>query len=271
MGDAAEAFALLTATDFAAAREQAQRLDASNRERREAVDVAVENARALVDPALPVAIAVGAFAPGIAGLVAGRLSEATRRPWVVLEQGEEFCRGSARSPDGFHLAQALDACADLLVKYGGHAQAAGLTLRTAALPAFETRFQALARTALGEQPVQARRHVDGELSLREVNWTLAQDLQSLEPCGMGNPPALFLTHGVEVREARPLSNGGLSVRLAAGGLPLRGYLRGVPADALRVGSRIDVVYGVERREWNGRVLVELRVADYRPAQQASGP
>ena len=124
MGDATSAYALLTAVDATAAEALAAELNTANRERQQAVGAGEARARKAADPAGPAIVVAGEYPLGIAGLIAGRLAEETGRPAVVLERGTEYCKGSARAPGGFHLAEALAACSDLLVKYGGHAQAA---------------------------------------------------------------------------------------------------------------------------------------------------
>jgi single-stranded-DNA-specific exonuclease len=262
MGEAADAYALLVARDDAVATALAERLNAHNRARQAAVDAGLALARQSLDPAASVVVVAGEFAPGIAGLVAGRLAEECGRPSIVLERRDEHCRGSARGPDGFHLADALDRCADLLVRYGGHAQAAGMTLRTADLPAFTARMQELASAALGSDPATTPQSVDGALTLRAVNWAFADDLDGLEPYGMGNPPPRFLTERATVRGARPLGQHGYEYRLSDGGVALRATLFG-RRDATPVASSevVRVVYEVERRFYAGQFLVELRLHD----------
>jgi single-stranded-DNA-specific exonuclease len=265
MGEATEAYALLVAPDDTTATPLAEQLNQLNRERQRAVGDGVALARGQATADAPAIVVAGEFAPGIAGLVAARLTEETGRPCVVLERGEEFCKGSARGPEGFHLAAALGECADLLVKYGGHAQAAGMTLRTEHLPAFVARLQALSAAALGPAPPRARRLVDGALGLRAVNWEFGEALQALEPYGMGNPVPLFLTRRAVVRDSRPLGESGLALRLSDGGVPLRAVLFGAGDRGVCSGAVVSVVYQVERRVYRDEVRIELRVVDLRPA------
>jgi single-stranded-DNA-specific exonuclease len=281
MADAVEACRLLLAADRARAEPLAERLEALNRVRQQAVAEAVAQARALADPRAPAAVVVGDFPVGIVGLVAGRLAQETGRPWVVLARGAEYCRGSARGPEGFHLAAALERCADVLVQHGGHAQAAGLTLRARELPAFVERFQALAAAVLGTAAAapRPRWRIDGVVPLGAIDWAFAETLLRLEPCGVGNPSPLFLTHGAQVRESRTLQNGGgangdgapcsprpaaLVLRLSDGGVPLRGVAFECP-QVPAAGETVDVVYEVERRTWGEEVRIELRIRDLRPA------
>jgi single-stranded-DNA-specific exonuclease len=210
-------------------------------------------------------VVAGEYPLGIAGLIAGRLVEETGCPAVVLERGADYCKGSARGPQGFHLAEALAACSDLLVKYGGHAQAAGLTLRTPDLGAFEERFRTLAAAALGPTGCAPRLAIDGQVSLREFNWDALQALRALEPCGMGNPRPLFLTPRVEVRDARPLGETGVAFRLREGGQTMRASAFRLPDRPPPNGSIVNVVYEVECRASGEQEWAELGVRGIRPA------
>jgi single-stranded-DNA-specific exonuclease len=265
LGEATDAYALLVAREEATATKLADQLNQLNRERQRMVADGVLLARQQASLAAPAIVVTGDFAPGIAGLVASRLTEQTGRPSVVLEYSDELCRGSARGPEGFHLAAALGECADLLVKFGGHAQAAGMTLHTAHLPAFVERLQGLARSALGPTPPPPRRRVDGVLGLRAVNWEFAEALSALEPYGSGNPVPLFLTHRALVREVRPVGESGLALRLSDGGLPLRAVFFRVGQRAVSPGAVVSAVYSVERSIFQGQVRVELRLEDLRAA------
>lgn len=264
MGEAMDAYALLVARDAATADALAAQLNTLNRERQAAVEAGVARARAAADLTAPAVVVCGDYAPGIAGLVAGRLAELTGRPAVVLEAGPELCRGSARGPEGFHLAAALQQCADLLVKYGGHAQAAGLTLRTALLPAFVERFVALAREALPGLGPAGARWIDGAIPLTAINWAFAEDLRALEPYGTANPVPTFCTERAFVRDVRPLGERGVALRLSDYGLPLRAALFGWDGEIPPVGTPVAIVYEVERRVWRGHVQLELRLRDLRP-------
>ena len=264
MGEAVDALRLLRAPDVATAEPLAAQLEAANRARQAAVEAAIAEASAQVDPAAPALIIAGQFPLGVVGLVAHRLAERTGRPCVVLDHDGTLCRGSARGPTGFHLAEALAACSDLLLKYGGHAQAGGCTLRAEQLPAFTARFQALARAALGDAPPPPRLCADDALPLTALDWDLAESLRALEPCGLGNPPPLFYTPRVRVREARPLGRTGTVLWVGDSGPSARATWFG-PGDAPPPGQWIDLLYEVERREWDGQVRLDLRLRAWRPA------
>jgi single-stranded-DNA-specific exonuclease len=263
MGEARDAYELLLARDGTAAG-LADRLNQHNRARQAAVEAGVTAARRDADPRASAIVLAGEFSPGIAGLVAGRLADQWGRPCIILERGDELCRGSARGPEGFHLAAALNECKDLLVRYGGHAQAAGMTLRSADLSAFVLRFQALAEAAFSAGHGPAPKPVDGRLSLREVNWAFADDLDRLEPYGMGNDPPRFLAERATIRGYRPLGQTGHEYRLSDGGVPLRASIFSRDHVPLTPGQVVRAVFEVERRFHAGQAFIELRLHDIGP-------
>lgn len=251
----------------------AERLENLNRERQEMTRDAFEEARQQVEKAGAaerhlLLVAGEEFHPGIVGLVASRLVEEYYRPSVVVEMGERYSRGSARSIPEFHITQALDQCADLLVRHGGHAAAAGFTCANERLSALQERLEAIAEEALAGQELVPALEIDVEIPLSEVTWELVGLLSLLEPFGEGNPAPLFLSRGVVVREARPVGKENQHLRL------LLTDGRAVwDAIAFRFGEwggevpqRADVVYCLEPNEWNGETRLQLNVQDLRPAE-----
>ena len=207
--------------------------------------------------------------PGIVGLVAGRLTEAYYRPAVVVEMGADACHASCRSIPQFHITQALDECADLLVRHGGHAMAAGLTVLPENLHALQSYLQSKARAVLDGQDLTPTLDIDMELSFRHVDMALAQELSVLEPTGHENQPPLFLTRNMQIIDARGVgkNDAHLKLKLSADGQP--------PVDAIgfRLGAWlqdmpdcIDVAYHLEVNEWQGRRNPQLNIRDIRPAE-----
>ena len=206
--------------------------------------------------------------PGIVGLVAGRLAESYYRPAVVLEVGEEESRASCRSIPEFDITRALDECADLLVKHGGHAMAAGFTVLNKNIDVLRQELQHKAQASLSGRQLKRRLSIDSAVDLSEINLDLLTELELLEPTGHGNPQATFLTRDLRVLHYRRVGAEGrhLKLRLAAEGAP--------PIDAIGFGlgewarqmpSRIDSVYHPEINEWNGRRSLQMRLLDIRPA------
>ena len=270
--DAMLAYNLLTSTDMLETRELARKLGALNQRRQELTEKTVSEAERQVQKGDPDAflhlVASDEFLPGIVGLAASRLTEAYYRPSVVVEIGPEESRGSCRSIPEFHITKALDKCKDLLVRYGGHAAAAGFTVETAKLDALRERLQAIAVEKLSEEDLRPALKIDVELPLEEVTWATHGLLGMLEPTGMENPQPVLISPGVEVQDKRTLG----------GGKHLKLVLRdgkGEARDAIwfrqgplidQVPGRVDVVYTLDANEWNGRRRLQLHVQDLRPAQ-----
>ncbi len=210
--------------------------------------------------------------PGIVGLVAGRLAEAYYRPAVVLEIGAGESRASCRSIPEFNITRALDECADLLVKHGGHAMAAGFTVLNSNIDALRQELQRKAQASLSGRQLKRRLPVDCEADLAAINMDLLAELELLEPTGHGNPQATFLTRNLKVLHCRRVGaeGGHLKLRLAGEGAP--------PIDAIgfglgdwagRLPGTIDSVYHPEINEWNGRRSLQMRLLDIRPAGDSS--
>ncbi len=270
---ASAAYELLTTTDYGQAMKLAQELNDLNarrqQETRVAEALAAQLARLEEDAEMPLIFAADrSFLPGIVGLVAGRLAEEYYRPAVVVEQGEQGeSRGSCRSIPEFNIIHALDQCADLLIRHGGHAQAAGFSVRNENLFALRDQLYELAWEALRGEDLQPTLDIDAEVPLEWLSLELATELELLEPTGHQNPQPLLVSYGVPVLESRTVGREGahLKLRLGEPGFWL-------DAIAFRQGDwqgdlprRIDVVYHLEVNEWNGHRRPQLNVKDMRPS------
>jgi single-stranded-DNA-specific exonuclease len=277
LGDAKLSYQLLVTADRREAESLAGRLNERNRMRQQmtaqAYELAAQMALAEVE-AVPLLFAADkGFMAGIVGLVAGRLTEAYYRPAVVVEVGEEECKGSCRSIPEFHITHALDECRELLVRYGGHAAAAGFTVRTENLESLRQRLTEIARRefqALSEADVQLapKLPIDAAVPLSEMSWELVESLQRLEPCGEENPPPRFLSREVPVANAQVVGSEGrhLKLLLGADGQTLDGIAFGMGPRFEELGDRVDIVYALEVNEWNGERRLQLNVQDLRPCQ-----
>jgi single-stranded-DNA-specific exonuclease len=213
------------------------------------------------------------FMSGIVGLVAGRLTEAYYRPSVVVELGDQECKGSCRSIPEFHITRALDECRELLVRHGGHAAAAGFTVRQENLVPLRRRlteiahreFEAVRRTG-GE--LAAKLRIDAEVPLAEMGWETTEWHQRLEPCGEENPVPLYLSRNVQVVAAEQVGTEGHHLRLVLGadGETRNGIAFRMGPRRSELGERVDVVYALDVNEWNGERRLQLVVQDVRPAE-----
>jgi single-stranded-DNA-specific exonuclease len=274
LDDAVLAYKLLLAEDQAAATIIAQELNRANRARQELTKqvqtLARERAESDSKHELPVVVLDdAAFAAGVVGLVAGKLSEEWGRPVLLIERGETESKGSARSIPGFSMIDALTACDDLFVRFGGHAAAAGFTIATENLPTLEARLIELAEGQLSDGMLQPAITIDATVGLNELGWPMLDELLRLEPFGQANQQPLLMSPGVEVVDARPRGGDGQHLRLLLrkGGATYEAiaFRLGHLADALRRRPLIDVAYTLEANEWNGERRLQLNVKDFRRA------
>jgi single-stranded-DNA-specific exonuclease len=271
LDSALAAFDLLTTMDVNEAGRLAQKLETQNNERQKLmreIQLAAEELAIAQDPGTLLLFATHAdFNPGVVGLAASRLSELYYLPAVVAQKGEEFTRGSCRSIPEFHITEALDECADLLEHHGGHAAAAGFTVRNENLPAFVERLQAIASARLANLDLRPTLLADKEIPLRELTPDLLEYLEWLQPTGYGNPGALFVSRNLKVKWPKPVGKDGAHLKMTVSD----GWIS-YDAIAFRQGhwiskmpSEIDLMYSFELNEYNGRKSLQLNVRDLKPA------
>lgn len=266
------AFHLLTAKDYEHALALAQQLQSLNVQRQELTRQAQESVRqslALNEVASPLIFASGQFKSGIVGLVAGRLTEEFFRPAVIMEEGELESRASCRSIPQFDITRALDQCADLLVRHGGHAQAAGFTVVNVNIPALREKLMRLAADTLAGQDLRPMLEIDADLTGYPLSEKLVEELKRLEPTGYMNPTPIFMLTNLRVLDKRSVGKDSqhIKLKLAHGKYP--------PMDAIGFGlghwmselpQNIDAAFQLEINEWNGYRTLQLNLQDIRPTQ-----
>jgi single-stranded-DNA-specific exonuclease len=271
LDSALAALELLLTDDLFEAGRIAQQLDIQNRERQQIMHAIQERAELLAlerDPDALLLIAVDAdFNPGVVGLAASRLTDQYYRPAIVAQRGEDFTRGSCRSIPEFHITQALDRCADLLEHHGGHAAAAGFTVRNDRLDELIDRLQATALEQLADLDLRPTLTADAELPLSELKPEILRDLNRLQPTGNGNPQPAFVSRDLKVLRSRTVGkdNSHLKLTVTDGRITY-------DAIAFRQGHwqdqmppLIDLMYYFEINEFNGRTNLQLNVRDIKPA------
>ncbi|PIW20384.1 MAG: single-stranded-DNA-specific exonuclease RecJ, partial [Anaerolineae bacterium CG17_big_fil_post_rev_8_21_14_2_50_57_27] len=188
------------------------------------------------------------------------------RPAIVGQNGEEFTRCSCRSIPEFHITDALDQCADLLVRHGGHKAAAGFTVRTEKLPALFARLKQIATDQLGSQDLRRTLTADMEVQLSELKPQLAKHLEYLQPTGYGNPEAVFVSRNVRVKSSRAVGADGkhLKLTLTDGRIDFDAIGFGFGHLLPKLPGRVDVMYTFELNEYNGRSTYQLKLKDLKP-------
>lgn len=280
IAEAELAMSLLLEDDAAAAERIVDELEGVHVERRAITASTVDEARAMAAEARgdgPLALVGEGWAPGVLGLVATRLVESLGRPVAVAAPVDDELRGSVRAPADFHVALALEACAALLLKRGGHPAAGGFSLRRADWPAFVAAFAALPRPFPADPGRAALRatalEIDLVLPAAHLGWPLADEIARLAPFGPGHVEPLLAVTGLLVAEARRVGSTGdhLSLRMRRGAEVFDAIGFGMPADrpVPEPGAAIDLVGTLERDLFQGLPRLRLRVADY--ADTAASP
>ncbi len=276
MEDAELALRLLLAGSAAEAEPLAARLQRQNVERQEAVARAMveaeERVAAIPDDAPAIVLGDPRWPMGIVGLVAGRLAERYARPTFVasLEGGE--AKGSARSVRGVHLVRALGEASGCLLRYGGHAVAAGFSLEHGRLEEFSGRITAAVAEQLGDAPRERTHAVEATVGVGDLLPELCAELGRLEPCGQGNHEPLLCLRGATVVGASTFGAGRQHVKVNltdASGRVVEAVAFNKPglAGHLPAGRRIDALFGADLDRWNGVERVRLRLRDLRPARE----
>ena len=269
LADAGLAVDLLLAKDGTSAWERAGELDRLNRERQDLTIETFERARALAlqnrQSEHMLLAANPDFHEGVLGLAAGRLTEEFYRPALVARiEGAEM-RGSARSIPEFHITEALQACSDLLLKFGGHAQAAGFSLLVENREPFMSRLAELAADKLSGLELMPSLAIDASLDFSELDDELMAFIDRLQPCGQANPYPVFSTSGVEILSKRVVGKGGRHLKLTVrqSGKVFDAIAFGFGKQIGEMSQILEMAYRLERNEFRGVVSLQLNVQDLR--------
>lgn len=271
VGHAMRGVDLLLCNDQGEANRIARELEEQNRARQELDRATLDAARTMadrldLDETWGVVLGAEGWHPGVIGIVASRLVEDLARPVFMVAFENGVGKGSGRSISAFDLHGALTACKELLVRYGGHRAAAGITINADRMGAFAERFNAVARERLTTDDLVPRVRVDIELPLEDVTTDLEGLLRHFEPFGVGNPAPVLSSRGVRLGTTpRVIGQGGLKLQLAktGGTLEAIGWGMGDLARELSPASPIDVAYRLERDTFGGTSRLVARLADVR--------
>lgn len=267
LDDAARGVELLLESDLSRAAAIAAELDAGNTERQAIERQILSEALAMVqnDPAMKgrksIVLASDEWHPGVIGIVASRMVDLFHRPTVLIALQQGNGRGSGRSIPGFHLYDALDVCAEHLVKFGGHRYAAGLSIDEATLENFVARFEEVSTGLLSEDDLLPQLRVDMELDPDALSADLADAISALEPFGVGNPEPLFVVRGMEVVRHRTVGERHLKLQLAAGGRMFDAIGFSLAEKGAALSGVLDVAFTLGWNEWNGRKSLQLNLKD----------
>ena len=272
---------LLTSDEAMAAeaRELAETLNTENVRRQQEEAEIVSQATTVVETDLEVGsrtvivVAGKGWHRGVIGIVASKLVEAFHRPSIVLSIDGDVAHGSCRSIPSFNMLAALESCAGVMTKFGGHTQAAGLTIETARIQELRARVNVHADGCLQPDDLRPRLWIDGELAFRSITAQVASELTTLAPFGAGNPSPVFCTTGVEVVDGpRRVKDRHLKMAFRQDGRVMRGIAwRASERESFVAEHRsaLDLAFSLEQDTWTGERYLQLSVADFRAPGGAS--
>lgn len=273
MDHANAAYKLLVCENEEEAQALVEALDKTNRDRQARTEKIVEEALAQIGTPGEdefVLSASGRDWPlGVIGVVAGRLTERFGRPVIVFGQGESESVGSGRSIEGFNLILGVEKYAKLLIEYGGHKGAAGVTVANNQRDEFMAKLNRIAAETLAGKDLRPVLKVEMEVALTEVNWDLVEIIDKFQPFGIDNEEPCFLSSGVELRAAKAVGADQKHLQLTVGrenSLSGIGFNLGDRVGSFAVGDKVDLVYQLLVDQWNGQKKLKLRIEDIRKSQ-----
>jgi len=275
--DAASAVVELFDTrDSEEARRLANHLDARNEERKtvqqQIIDLAIAELGEDGRDNYVAVIAGEGWHRGVIGIAASKIAERLNRPCVVLSIDGEVAHGSGRSIEAYHLLNGLTACSDLFEKFGGHSHAAGIAMRPERIAEFRRRLNDHAASVLTPRDLEPSVNIDLELPPDAIAFSLARELEALEPFGAGNPRPVFMTKNLRsLSEPAVIKDRHLKLRLAG---PQNRPLEAVwwnciesPGQTPDLRGSIELAYTLETQAWNGDYKMQLNVIDLKSVSQ----
>ena len=263
------ALELLLTDDQARAAALAEKLNELNAHRQQLTETVLSEAREQLAPRREqkILLAAGADWPkGIVGLVAGKLTEEYYRPVLVLQRGAEEAVGSARSIANFNIVEAISQSRAILLRYGGHAQAAGFTLHPDHIELFHKNLLLYADSVLSEDDLSPVLLYEMEVALADVRPEFLDILEQFAPFGVGNPRPRFRLNNIEPRFPAAIGKEGKHLRFYAGDFGCIAFNMGFWAEKLKSGGKIDIVCEPQYNEWNGERKIQLKIVDLQPSQ-----
>lgn len=278
MDDAKKAVQLFIEKDPVRAFEFAEMLHSDNSDRKEADACTTEEALAVIDNDIVLVnrkstvVYKEHWHKGVVGIVASRLTEKYYRPTVVLTRNGDIVSGSARSVVGFNLYEAVHACREHLLAYGGHFAAAGLSMLPANVEAFANRFEEEVAATIPDHLLVPEIIIDSEISFSDITKPFYKIITQMEPFGPANMRPVFIATRVSDTGYSKLLKG-LHIRfvLKQHGITLTGigFNMADKFDLIATKKPLDIVFTIDENEWNGETTLQLKVIDFRLSEQVT--
>ena len=272
MDDANKAVRMFVSESYDEALHYAEMLHSDNTDRKEADSSTTQEALALIEENIEwvnsksTVLYQPHWHKGVVGIVASRVIERYYRPTIILTKSGEYAAGSARSVPGFNLYEAIHACKDHLLGYGGHFAAAGMTLETANIEAFRLRFEEVVASTINPDLLIPEIVIDAEISFKDITWPFYNILCQMEPFGPENLRPVFITRNVvDTGYSRVLKEQHIrfSLRQDSFNFTGIGFNMADRFGILQAKQPIDIVFKIDENEWNGEKNLQIRVIDYR--------
>ena len=279
MDDARKVVHLFIESEPELALSYASQLHADNTDRKEADSSMTEEALAILEKevANPDRRSTVLFQPhwhkGVVGIVASRIIERYYRPTIILTRSGEVISGSARSVNGFNVYEAIHACREHLLGYGGHFAAAGITLLPEQVEAFIQKFEETVASTIQPGSLFPELMVDATLPFETIRPAFYNILEQMQPYGPGNTQPVFISRNVTDNGSRIVKELHIRFALRQGTTYVDGIGFNLAAKfpLLQTGKPIDIVYTIEENEWNNQKNLQLKVIDFAPSDLASPP
>ncbi|MDD3498136.1 MAG: single-stranded-DNA-specific exonuclease RecJ [Candidatus Moranbacteria bacterium] len=277
MSHAEKALFLLAEDDRVKARDMALELEAQNSSRQKETQQVVAEAEKIVSNIFKdrnfIFIANENFPIGTVGLVAGKLADKFRRPAAILKKGKKTSKGSFRSISQINIIENIEKCRDLLLKYGGHSQAAGITIKNENLEKFYDKMDEIISEEIKELDLSPEVEVDMEIFPGDISFGLAEDLKKLEPFGQGNREPVFLMKNLSIKELKWLGNGEKHLKLflqpknkSPKIFEAIGFSMLEKFGDIKIGETIDLVFNLGQDEWNGNKKIQMKIIDLKTSK-----
>ncbi|MFA6587662.1 MAG: single-stranded-DNA-specific exonuclease RecJ [Patescibacteria group bacterium] len=277
MDHASTAFRLLISQNLEEAQAIAIALNQSNAERQKVTQEILDKVKAIIGVVTPeqkMLVALGDGWPvGVIGLVAGKMVDEYHRPVLIMSKHEKEVVGSGRSIANYDITEALVRHKQHLSRFGGHAGACGFTLVAGEYEKFAKAIVEDANSRISEKDLLKEIKIDAEVGMKQIGFKLLDILESFEPFGEGNPKPIFVCQNMQITELQPVGKDNKHIRIVVNHNtpePRKFIAFGTGkaySQMLSVGDNIDVVFSIDRNEWNGTRELQLKVIDLKLAQE----
>jgi single-stranded-DNA-specific exonuclease len=272
MDHASTSYKLLIEKDRSVARTLALEVESKNQERQKVTGEIVREIKILADNIFKdrrIIFAANSHWPvGILGLVAGKIADEYKKPTIILQKQNGELTGSLRSIPEVDIMEILEKCSKLLVKFGGHSQAAGITITDEKAEEFFSRAEKMVEEKIKNLEISTKLEVDTEIFPADINWDLMNWLKKMEPFGEGNRQPVFLLKNMKIFELKNCGNGDKHLKLSLGSISGSpkifdsiGFGFGAKFPDLKQGDIIDAVFNLCEDNWNGSKKMQMKLID----------